>query len=429
MIPPFRRYLTNLLPGPVDHDLVARYLLLKRPEDLAIIAAPMAPRAKLFDPDRLVETALALLTSANSVFSDHQRKLLEQMNSGTLLELNRKINGGFDHDLTAYDDPERLDDPVASPLVHHLRRIREDMPAKVSQQESKWVADVLGSIAHPTPALPCSLEKAIRYATGEKKSVPWKTLECAFIDRLGLMMIENAIQRDTPSGSRVTTRTHKTGQPQSEPTVQSGAPAAPGDAQALPKAPDTIPSRDDRLAALQVQLKAFKPLWRAPEYIAIRATEQYNSRKKHGISDEIQLASLVERFRDFWKTHKSTYVSRVAAQKAAKASGARGATGKREPKKYRELTELFCAVLNERSQFPKNLDEAKLEINGLINSHRMTKRISKGNALKFLSTLWNAVHTPNKQSEILGSIVRKKGFQTIQMDFALECAAEISKLK
>lgn len=432
--PAFRSYLSRLNPGPVDHELVRQYLCLKRPKDLAIIAASMAPRAEHFNPEQLMQNALALLTAADSLFLDQQKQLLQQMSAKTLLELGRVLNDDFDHDLTAYQNPDPLYDPKAAPLINHLRGIRENMPEEALRQEHERIAKILSPVGDTIP-LPCSLEKALRYATGEK-TIPLEALEQGFSDSLGLMLIDNTIGRESHTGLRISTIPHDSSQPPSEQKTQLDNMSAIHDPQILPTTANALSSREDRLTELRKRRAAFIPLWSAPDDVIDRAKKLLLELKKNKITDNSHLAEIVEGFRDFWGKYKAIYVGHFkeakkhkSQVKKTKQKAGRAGTASREITKWRKVTETFCAYLQDESIYPESEDKLNLYFNSFKDSPQMPENASESNALKFLTHLWRAEDNPSKSSKILEELLSKDGFKTLQMEPARECVEMLAAQK
>jgi len=434
-------YLARNRPGLLDHDLVAQYLRLKRPEDVARLAASLAPRAKKFDPAQLAEQALALKIAADLAFVEQQEQLLAKMNANTLFELHRMLHGTNAWDWMANDHPERLRDPISAQLAYHLRVVWGKIPG-LADREAKQAEVVLKAADERVtklhrPMLPCDLETAIRYATNEPNA-PWSALKTGFIEFLGYSSIRDAITRDSMLAGMPTVVLLKPAKQPLDKEILPGETLTADDLQLPKENRDAVPSSEQRSIDMQDYLDRFKPRQDVPDYIGSWAKEEFDTQWAPGVKYEFRLAKLAKDFYDFWQLHGEHYiksdpetVKRAKRIKPAKQRGADSSLLARQRTKFPDLTNACLSFISRLERFPNDPAAWRLAVDQFTqqNPSELPPQTAVTTAQDFLGSLWNAASSPKKALEIITTLLSRKGFKNLEEDVVRKCLALLAEAK
>jgi hypothetical protein len=155
-------------PSPINQDefklgerapaLIRDYLALteERAGEIAHLAAVMAPKISgKFNSTSLVGRALLLDASARERLASERSAVIGRMNLNTLLDLHRRLHGKDDRDYLAENNPERLSDPLAGPLVERMQdvaEVRDMIREEKRHEEEKWLAE-FAKVANGNPSI------------------------------------------------------------------------------------------------------------------------------------------------------------------------------------------------------------------------------------------------------------------------------------
>jgi hypothetical protein len=166
-----------------DLEIIQRYLEVGDDESFFNRAAAAYPRTGASDPDKFLGDVEDLHLHSVGAASRHRNKLLLRMNQQTLQELAARV---LDHELLfkyvfisgRKDSLKSIEqDPVSGPVLAMIRkRGLLPKPKDLAIEEKLEAASELAY-----PKLPCDLEKALKWATGEP-DIRFEILERAFID-------------------------------------------------------------------------------------------------------------------------------------------------------------------------------------------------------------------------------------------------------
>jgi hypothetical protein len=424
--------LSVVLEGDSDSLAIRAYLAIEqKPEDIAKLAAIMAPRQEVFDPKDLVDAAVSLQTEAEAGLVRTRETLVEPMNYRTLLTLARELNV-----LEPGEQQKQLQDPVAGPVIRRMHVIQnastEITRARNDAQISKALAAADNRTQTDRPQLPCDLEVALRYAV-DAESQPWELLKGAFVDFLGVFESEAKAEIEAENEEALTADIdHVT-------RVLAALEMKPQDS---PGRDDSLREHEGKLENLKSALSSiecikayrlsFTPGTVAPEDLAQEASAtfaRYWSTPK-GVR-ESNLAWLCTEFHQFWQEHGAAYVDRheralrraeVTRQKKS-AAGRRGSE-KRLRRTWMERTDAFINFVQEDGGMPSpraipELIESFVH-QGLDLKHSDTRR----KARDFFGALCIKLNNEFDESGIM-QILEPCGLGKIDEDTVRKCHAAL----
>lgn len=403
-----------IVDGPTDPNAIRNYLNLKDGSKIATLAALMAQPSKKFDAPALVDAAMELLIEAEAELARRRETMVNSMNYQTLIELAEKLDA-CDGALPLWIDDynEKLNDPVAGPVLNRLRQCASWRSDQSKAHRSKNASDALvaakGRTDIPRPSLPCNLEQTLRYATNDK-SLSWSVLEKAFIDYLSTLNDWESRDTDDEKELQQAVSFHVkvvTGQIEFE----SGHPSILASLEEHELKLKTLQSRLTTLQEDRQYRENFRPsVSKPPSHIEKEARTCYADhwQRPGCVKEESTLTSLANEFHTFWQKHGKEYIRmHTAAEHQKKALSAQTAkAGKqgvhnRERARWIKHTNNFIDYLNKTQRCSDlnmilvSADEFSTRYSGLTDPE------AKSRVKEFLGALCNAAVSGRDSESVL----------------------------
>jgi len=380
-----------LKPSPTaeKESFILRYVATTADDaelDLAKLAASLAGPSRDSDPAALVARAIRIREAAALAIPSRRAELLAEADWFSLNALYHHISAGK-------TDAEKAKDPQLSAIIEAMKQRNQDMEAAWKEdpereQEKSTAESMLAEIEKTSgsrPELPCPLEKALRWSTGSRDSVPWPVLEGAFIDFLSTLAACEVHKRNTIRGhSDAAAWVERQEQALDQPDLN--AESRTHHKAELVKFREIV-SNEKTVAAF---FQNFTPGTPEPAGIAGHGAENHAKKWRGHEMDSDDLIFLAKDFSAFWKRHGKTYraLHDEREDSAAKLKKQKKAAGKASVE--RKANARWIGFTQNFVQWAR-----KREINyALIDSYPKQPDIDHGKGCAFLKTLLNAKNNP-----------------------------------
>ena len=379
-----------LKPSPTaeKESFILRYMATMADDaelDLAKLAATLAGPIRNSDPAALVARAIQIREAAALAIPSRRAELLADADWSSLDALYHHINAGR-------TGAEQAKDPQLSAIIEAMKQRNQDMEAAWKEdpereQEKTTAESMMAEIENksgPRPELPCPLEKALRWSTGSRESLPWPVLEGAFIDFLSTLAAREVHKRNTIWGhSESTAWVERHAQALAQPDLNA-------ESRTHHKAElvkyQQIVTDENAVAAF---FQNFTPGIPEPAGIAGEGAGSYGKYWKGQEMDSKTLFFLADDFRTFWTKHGKTYraldderVSTSKALKEQKESAGRASAETRARARWIHFTQNFVEWAGNRDITASVIDSyPKQEGVILEKGHEFLKTLltAKGN--------------------------------------------------
>jgi hypothetical protein len=418
-------------PPHPDERAMRQYRNLPDPVELARLAALLASPAKPATPTAQVEAALDLSLEAHEATIRRREAMVAAMDSTTLSSLQTKLMAELKGDGKLTRE-ENLAHPLVGPVLRESERRGKQAWKDHKESEAASIKAALErsdrrSSPLKRPSLPCSLPKALLYATGAKgKDEP--ALDFAFRDFLVVCEALNERNADEQKAEDARAWIQRL-----EDTLRSLEPAAdkPQELEAVRKrangrrkgkkaksqeaqADQHNKAREQRLAEIrdhkanlariEARLRCatgFTPNTPVPQELrtAAEATYEKHWRGQNAVRHEGSLAWIATDFHDFWVNFGPFYLKQLAqseaiqkAKETGRALGATAATQTREHKKWPSFVALFAEWSKAQ---PANTDLLRL-----VDTFPKQPKVDLNKGRALLKTLLKALKNPSVEKEL-----------------------------
>jgi hypothetical protein len=414
--------LDDFLGGNVDLRLVEHYLNLDDSNELARLAAIMAPRPSRFDARALVDAAITLQEEAEVSMVRKRELLASRMNFNTLLETLSVLH--VENSLIFSDGTEpEYSDPKAGPLLRIARAVVVESNAlsrveklAILQAELEELARIRGI---PLPPTPCDTITALRFAAHEDNA-PDGLLIDAFKEFLGLSHDADARCEDESTWRELQSVQAEIARSKKPSDHQLA------ELERLKKTVQRI--EDDRECR-----ESFSPEKGLPDHLREKGHDLF---ERHWSAIEPKLSKqdfhwLAKEFHDFWTRHKKSFVRRFRGEEkrrnaisAKRKEVARRGAEAREQKRWDSLTVQFCqCLINRKVRASQSLPaELMTEYFGHLKSKPSKARQEK--MRDFFGALW-VMAVANPPSDDTSPLRRCKGFEVMSDEAIMKCRDKV----